>query len=846
MGQLTSRPVVLLLATLALGQSGCRGQLDCRPGTVFLAVDYGADVVESDQIELSLAVAGSAQQVGRPHTPGEAQETFEIEFGSAYPQGQVLTIDMQATRAGQILGQGQVTRILAGTCTALGAALGGFASGDGYSSSDLVGGDLTGGASDGSPGTTPLSLLAGKLGGQGNADGVATEARFDNPERVAADGAGNLYIADTANHTVRKLVLSGAQAGQVTTVAGVPGVPGSVDGTGSAARLDQPRGLAYDGSGNLYVAEMANHVIRRIVVTGAQFGMVTTVAGTLGTSGSADGTGGAARFFLPEALASDGAGNLYVADTANHTIRQIVLASAQVTTVAGLAGGRGSADGVGSTARFNSPAGVVYDGAGNLYVADTQNNTLRKIVLATGQVTTPAGLVGAAGSADGMGTAVRFANPRGLARDGAGDLYIADGSNWVIRKLAVATAQVTTVAGLAGAFGNVDGMGTAARFASPIDLAGDGATNLYVVDKNNQTIRRVDVAAGAQYAVSTLAGLAASPGAVDAPTGGAARFTYPSALAYDGTASLYIADSDNETIRKLVVSGANAGQVSTVAGTAGQLGTTDGTGSAARFYAPQGLVYDGSANLYVADTFNHTIRQVVVTPGAQFGMVSTVAGQPGTSGSSDGTGSAARFDQPMGLADDGAGNLYVADNWNCTIRQVVVTPGAQFGVVSTVAGQSGVCDPKDGIGSAAAFGHLHGLTYDSAGNLYVADTMSHLVRRVVVTPGAQFGKVTTLAGTIGISGSTDGAGSVALFMFPEELVYGAGNLYVADSLNHTIRIIATASTQVTTLIGVPRRAKVALGSLPGGLNYPMGLAVLSGGSLAITSPVENAIVLYRP
>ena len=204
--------------------------------------------------------------------------------------------------------------------------------------------------------------------GPGSADGTGSAARFNDPFGVATDSSGNVYVADSINSTIRKITLAGA----VTTLAGLAGTGGSADGTGSAARFNFPIGVATDGSGNVYVGDLFNSTIRKITPAGA----VTTLAGLAGSRGSADGTGSAARFASPQGVATDSSGNVYVADSDNNTIRKITPAGA-VTTLAGLAGSRGSADGTGSAARFNLPRGVATDSSGNVYVADTFNNTIR-------------------------------------------------------------------------------------------------------------------------------------------------------------------------------------------------------------------------------------------------------------------------------------------------------------------------------------------------------------------------------------------------------------------------------------------------------------------------------------
>ena len=668
-------------------------------------------------------------------------------------------------------------------------------------------------------GPPQLSVLAGTLGGPGAQDGTGATAQFYFPSGLVSDGAGNLFVADSGNNTIRKIILA---TGATTTLAGSPGISGAADGVGGEAQFFSPQGLALDGAGNLFVADSANNTIRKVVIATAT---VTTVAGSAGRSGTDDGTGTSAQFTSPQGVASDGAGNLLVADSGNHTIRKLVLGTGAVTTFAGSAGIAGSSDGIGSAARFHSPQRVTSDGAGNLFVADAGNHTIRVIVLATGEVGTLAGLAGNAGSSDGIGSAARFYGPQAVASDGAGNLLVADRTNSTIRSIVIATGAVTTLAGSVGLAGDLNGLGTDALFNGPGDVACDGAGHLFVADTDNHQIRFVVVAT---RWVATLAGSAEISGSSDGiwPS---VRFSSPQGLASDGAGNLFVADSGNHTIRKLVFA---TGEVSTLAGSAGNVGNDDGTGAGARFNSPEGLAYDGTGNLLVADTANHAIRRVVLATGA----VTTLAGRAGVPGSADGTGSSARFNAPVALASDGAGNLYVADSANHTIRKVGLADGA----VTTLAGLAGNPGSDDGTGSTARFTTPFGVASDGAGVLFVADSGNSTVRMVILSSAA----VTTLAGLAGSSGNDDGMGSAARFSTPGAMVYAStGDLFVADSDKNTIRKIQIATQFVTTVVGSPGRWEVILGPLPAEIASPAGLALLPSGDLVIADQHENALLL---
>jgi sugar lactone lactonase YvrE len=258
--------------------------------------------------------------------------------------------------------------------------------------------------------------LAGNPYFVGSNDGTGSTALFKNPSSVAVVATGTLFVADTFNHTIRKVT----PAGNVTTYAGIPGLFGSADGPSMTATFNQPYGVAVDATGNVFVADSGNQTIRKI----SPGGVVTTFAGTAGLRGSADGVGAAANFKAPWGLAVDGFGNVHVADAGDNTIRKITPRGA-VSTLAGTAGVAGSTDAVGAAASFSCPNGVALDAEGNLHITDSQNYILRKIT-PVGAVTTYAGQYSNKGYANGTASTALFEMLRGVAVDGAGVVYITD------------------------------------------------------------------------------------------------------------------------------------------------------------------------------------------------------------------------------------------------------------------------------------------------------------------------------------------------------------------------------------------------------------------------------------
>lgn len=300
---------------------------------------------------------------------------------------------------------------------------------------------------------------------------------LDAPLDVTVDGGGNLYLID-AMGAIRRVTSQGA----ASYLVGGPSASGVVPS--SDMTLYQPQGLVADVNGTIYVTDTYSNTIRKITPAG----VVSILAGSPNQTGSNDGIGPAATFFKPWGIARDTAGNLYVTDAGNSTIR-MVTPTGVVTTLAGTAGQIGSADGMGAAARFNSPQRIAVDLSGNVYVADSGNSAIRKIT-ADGVVTTIAGQAGVTGNADGIGASARFKNPGGIAVDKQGNLLVADTGNATIRKI-TSSGEVTTFAGRVGDAGSQDGNASVAQFYGPSGLAVDAFNNVFVADTYNGNVRKI-------------------------------------------------------------------------------------------------------------------------------------------------------------------------------------------------------------------------------------------------------------------------------------------------------------------------------------------------------------------
>ena len=786
---------------------------------------------------------------------------------------------------------------------------------------------------------------------------TTTSVRLSSPQGVFVDSSKNVYIADSTNNRVRMVVGtagtyfgSSRTANFIYTIAGT-GTAGFLEGSAtSTAMLSAPQGVFVNSTGDVYIADGSNDRIR--MLTASSNGISTIAGSALRSSAYADGVATSARFINPGMLSinlstgdllvpgSDNnvrkvttAGGVYTVSTLfNYNVGStpvqavcayITSAGASILTTDNyshlyqwtLSGGRyvsnNSLDAVSSPAGAGDGYGLVIDSSNNIFMTDSQTHRIFKI-LPSGSYSIFAGS-GSSGGADGTGAAASFNGITGVTIDSSNNLYASDTGNNLIRKITPA-GVVTTIAGSTRR--SVDGVGTSARFINPGMLSIDLSTGDLLVPGSDNNVRKVTTA-GDVYTVSTLfqgsayytmeavcqyitttgtstilstdsfahlyqwilsggtyvsntslnavsspayagwglvadsnkniymtdstkhiiykiqpsgtysvfAGTYGASGATDgtqtgagsnSTSGSGSKFNGITGVTIDSSNNLYASDTTNNTIRKITP----AGVVTTIAGTAGSSGSTDAAGSSARFNSPWDIDIDGSGNLYIADRGNNLIRKLTLS-GATY-TASTIAGTAGLSGSTDGTGAAARFNAPTGISVDSSGIIYVSDTNNDTIRKI--TSG---GVVTTVAGLAGVTSAPgstDAIGTAAKFNSPWDIDIDSSGNLYVADRGNNLIRKLTNNSGTY--TVSTIAGTAGSSGSADGIGAAARFNAPTGLAVSAsGALFVTDTGNNTIRKI---------LLNSPY--SIASGGSTNLSGSATGRAYITGGGTAVLPP----------
>ena len=632
------------------------------------------------------------------------------------------------------------------------------------------------------PGVSELSLLAGTATGSGYLDGARDSARFASPYALAFDTSGNAYVSDGGNFIIRKI----DTAGNVSTLAGLAGRRGLVDGASANARFSFPRGLAIDVGGVIYVADFDAHAVRRITSTG----VVTTFAGS-GAAGALDGLGAAASFNAPSGVAIDGT-DLLVTDSLNQTIRRVTQ-TGLVTTEAGQAGQSGSADGPSATARFTAPWAIAAAGPGRFIIVE-RSSPARLRLLQGGMVTTLATLP--------VGTTMS----EGLAVDAAGNAYVTSAGTHVVYRWDQASGLITVVAGIVGTPGAVNGTVSQALFTRPRGLAFRSASELVVADTGNRSLRSVSLA---MQAVTTFAGSHRTPGFVNG-VGTAARFGAPTTLRGNSAGNLMLIDFDNRAVREV----SPAGNVST-------------------FYVVNDFI-DGIAPESLGSVLIGRGSLSIIERISPTGTASVFAGIPNQPGANDGPLATAQLAQPRTIARDTVGGLYVGDD-NGTIRYI-----SPAGSVSTSAGVANQQFVIDGPRATARVQSPFEIAVDSLGNVYFLDGATHAIRKL--DPA---GTVSLFAGSYSEAGHTDGPALTARFNGPLALAIDASNnIYVADSYNHAIRKISPAGV-VSTAVGSAGVGTFQFGSLPGRIAFPSGIAII-GRTLYIAHEDGVSRVTYVP
>ncbi|HEY4328078.1 MAG TPA: cadherin-like beta sandwich domain-containing protein, partial [Mucilaginibacter sp.] len=747
-----------------------------------------------------------------------------------------------------------------------------------------------------------VTTFAGS-GAAGSANGTGAAASFNSPTGVTVDASGNVYVADAGNNLIREI----NPAGVVTTFAG-NGTVGSANGTGALASFNNPQGVTIDGTGTVFVADAGNNLIRKITPAG----MVTIFAGS-GAAGAADGMDIAASFNVPTGITVDASGNVYVADRGNGLIREIS-PTGLVTTLAGLAGG------------LNDPTGVAVDVSGNVYVTDFNDGVVIKVSSNTfPQITTYAGLGTAGGIAvDAAGNVyngesgnvqiVVPALPAGLGFDSSGTIsgtptaisptttYTIEADNafggstttlsitvnnlppvfsypqsplTVTRGIAISVSPIYTGGAPASYVLNtplpaglhLDGItgvisGTASAASAPanysitaFNIAGSGTTMLNITVKNPVPAPNISYASPKTYTTgmaiaplipanmggivpaTTLVGTFAGTGAYGAVNGQAmaASFANPVAVTIDVLSNVYVSDAGNNLIRKI----SPAGLATTFAG---------------GFNGPSGVTVDESANVYVADAGNNLIDEI--SPEGVVTYFSNGKGPIPCAQCPNG------FGNPTSIVFAG-GSIYTADNGNYQVDNVtsggvqilqdfanightpwgiatsgnaVYTDDAQQNSIFLVngplgggilAGSAYVTGSANGTGAAASFNTPRGLATDAQGNIYVADAGNNLIRKI--TPA---GVVTTFAGS-GAQGSTNGADTLASFNRPYGLIVDPfGNVYVADAGNNLIRKIVPGGYTISP-------------ALPAGLVFDNNTGKISGTPTATSPATDYTVTAYN-
>ncbi len=739
------------------------------------------------------------------------------------------------------------------------------------------------------------------VAGTGNAayngdGGPATQTNIGRPYGVAADGSGNLFIADWYNNRIREVVKS---TGAMITIAGTGATGyGGDGGPATAAMLNAPDAVAVDGSGNVFFSDQGNNRVREVVKA---TGTIITVAGTGGAGYNGDGEQAtAAMLNQPNGVAVDSAGNVYISDWHNNRVREVVKTNRAIITVAGTgAAGYGGDGGPATAAQINYPGGVAVDAGGNVFIGDSFNNRVREVVQATGIITTVAG-TGATGYGGdgGSATAALLDEPNGVAVDASGNVYIADSYNYRIREVinsvglgglsssawTVSTPGYSPTVAITGGTapygslvaaglppgltaslngstitlsGTPTGIGTFSNVTLSVqDSAGSFGSRTYTITINplpsfgalsvTQWTAQVEGYSGSIPVTGgtgplTLAFQANLPPGLTAVVSGSAIYPQgiPSTPGTYNNIQLTVRDATGATgsgTYSMTITAPAAGSILTVAGIdlAGYSGD-GGPANQARLYDPESVAVDSGGNVFIADFYNSRIREIVKATG----NIVTVAGTGVNGFSGDGgPATSAQVYYPTGVAVDTSGNVFIADNYNHRIREILKATGNMI----TVAGNGSSTDSGDGgPATSAGIAQPEAVTVDANGNVFIADASGNRIREVVKATGA----IITVAGT-GMPGSSgdNGPATAATLNNPNGVaVDGSGNLYIADSGNNRVREVVKATGNIITIAGTGTHGYSGDNgpATSAQLYYPMGVAVDPYGSVFIADTYNSRI-----
>jgi trimeric autotransporter adhesin len=632
----------------------------------------------------------------------------------------------------------------------------------------------------------------GQVGGPGNMNdgGPANQAYLHLPGGLAVDSSGNVYIADTGDNAIREVTTNGI----INSIAG-DGLPSYSGDTFLAvnAELHSPEDVALDSASppNVYIADTGNAYIREITTS---TGIINFIAGDGSIGYSGDGAlANVAGLAEPFAIALDSSGNIYFTEPEDGRVREITISNGKINTVVGNGNLGFSGDGGAATsAMLHSPTGLAIDSSGNLYIADSLNNRVRKVTGTTISTLAGSGVLSYSGDG-GAATSAQLNSPQAVAVDSSGNLYVADTVNSVVRQISP-KGVITTIAGNGTAgYGGDNGAATSAQLRSPQGLAVDSSGNVYVADTANARVRKISGGT-----ITTVAGTGTQGYSGDGAAAASAQLYAPVGVAVDKAGNLYIADVDDSVVRRVSPSGI----ITTVAGNGSQGYSGDtGPAAAAMLNGPEGVAVDASGNLYISDTLNGVVRKVTAS-----GTIFTFAGNGIDGYSGDGgPATSAEFGSPTGLAVDGAGNLYISDS-GARIRKIFVS-----GIIETIAG-SGVrgYSGDGGIATSSTMNGAAGLALDSNGDLFIADAGNNAIRELTSTGvGLSVASVTNAASNQGgpiapgevlvIYGSNIGAPSLTTY----QLSAGAVTTSLAGTSVYingvAAPVIYTSPTQVSAI-----------------------------------------------